>query len=78
MEGHTVKNSKSKYLVIDTAGFIRNAPLESFGQNLITLHEVIDEIRDKETKQRLKALPFELQFLEPDTDSISKGTFKII
>ena len=30
----------------------------------------IDEIRDKETKQRLKALPYELQFLEPDSEAI--------
>ena len=66
MEGNTVQNALSKNLVIDTAGFIRNAPLQEFGQNLITLNEVTDEIRDKETKQRLRCLPFELQFMSPD------------
>merc|ERR1712218_245731 len=70
MEGNTVQQPLSKYLIIDTAGFIKNPPLQEFGQNLITLREVIDEIRDKETKQRLKALPYEMQFLEPDSEAI--------
>merc|ERR1712156_1295064 len=70
MEGNTVQQALSKYLIIDTAGFIKNPPLQEFGQNLITLREVIDEIRDKETKQRLKALPYEMQFLEPDSEAI--------
>ena len=70
MEGTTIKPALSKNLVIDSGGFIKNAPLHEFGQNLITLNEVIDEIRDKETKQRLKSLPYELQFLDPDSESI--------
>jgi len=74
MEGQTVKAALAKNVIIDTAGFIKNPPLQEFGQNLITMHEVIDEIRDKETKLRLKALPFELQFMEPDCESIQKIT----
>ena len=75
MEGNTVQNALSKNLVIDTAGFIRNAPLQEFGQNLITLNEVTDEIRDKETKQRLRCLPFELQFMSPDP---GENTFTVL
>ena len=41
MEGNTVQQALSKYLIIDTAGFIKNPPLQEFGQNLITLREVI-------------------------------------
>jgi RNA-binding protein NOB1 len=63
----------AEYLVIDTAGFIKNAPLHEFGQELITLHDVIAEIRDKATKQRLQALPYELTYREPDTASLQKG-----
>ena len=66
MEGNSIQKALSKDLVIDTAGFIKNAPLQEFGQNLITLHEVTEEIRDKETKQRLKCLPFQLQYMSPD------------
>ena len=70
MEGNSIQPALSKYLVIDSVGFIRSPPLQEFGQNLITLHEVIEEIRDKEAKQRLKALPYDLQFIDPDTESI--------
>lgn len=70
MEGTTIQQALSKNLVIDTAGFIRNAPLQEFGQNLITLTEVTEEIRDKDTKQRLRNLPFQLQFMEPNPESI--------
>jgi len=70
MEGTTIQKALSKDLVIDTAGFIRNAPLQEFGQNLITLNEVTEEIRDKETKQRLRCLPYQLQFMEPNPESI--------
>jgi len=70
MEGTTIQKALSKNLVIDTAGFIRNAPLQEYGQNLITLTEVTEEIRDKDTKQRLRNLPFQLQFMEPNPESI--------
>lgn len=70
MEGTTIQKALSKNLVIDTAGFIRNAPLQEFAQNLITLSEVTEEIRDKETKQRLRCLPYQLQFMEPNPESI--------
>ena len=65
------------YLIVDPAGFIKNAPLHEYGQELITLYDVIDEIRDKATKQRLQALPYELQYKEPDTASLQKGESSI-
>ena len=74
MEGHTVKAALSKYLVIDTGGFIKNAPLQAYGQNLVTLREVVNEIRDKDTKQRLRSLPFPLEFMDPDPESIKVVT----
>lgn len=63
----------AEYLIIDSGGFIKNAPLHEYGQELITLHDVIAEIRDKATKQRLQALPYELQYKEPDSASLQKG-----
>lgn len=46
--------SKAEYLVVDSGGFIKNAPLRELGTNLVTLYDVIDEIRDKPTRQRLQ------------------------
>jgi hypothetical protein len=40
-------------LVVDTAGFINNCPLETMGSTLVTLREVIGEVRDKATRTRL-------------------------
>jgi hypothetical protein len=40
-------------LVVDTAGFINNCPLEKMGSTLVTLREVIGEVRDKATRSRL-------------------------
>jgi RNA-binding protein NOB1 len=64
----------AEYLVIDSGGFIKNAPLHQYGEQLITMYDVIDEIRDKPTKQRLSAMPFELTYKSPDSTSIQKGS----
>ena len=74
-----IKNRRvADFLVVDTAGFIKNAPLHEYGEELITLYDVIDEIRDKATKQRLQALPYELLYKEPDTASLQKGRHPLI
>lgn len=63
----------AEYLVVDSGGFIKNAPLHQYGEQLITMYDVIDEIKDKPTKQRLLAMPFELTYKTPDSTSIQKG-----
>eukprot|EP00088_Acartia_fossae_P032316 TRINITY_DN3309_c0_g1_i3.p1 TRINITY_DN3309_c0_g1~~TRINITY_DN3309_c0_g1_i3.p1 ORF type:complete len:544 (-),score=139.32 TRINITY_DN3309_c0_g1_i3:445-2076(-) len=62
--------NKAEYLVVDSGGFIKNAPLRELGQHLVTLREVIDEIRDKPTRQRLKALPYELEYRQPSSEGL--------
>ena len=74
-----IKNRRvADFLIVDTAGFIKNAPLHEYGEELVTLYDVIDEIRDKATKQRLQALPYELLYKEPDTASLQKGTHPLL
>ena len=86
-----------QWLVVDSGGFIRNAPLRylgdlrrpltwaatvmtspslcsrSLGDRVVTLRDVVAEIRDKATKQRLQVLPYELEYREPDTEDIRHG-----
>jgi RNA-binding protein NOB1 len=62
--------SKAEYLVVDSGGFIKNAPLRTLATNLVTLHDVIDEIRDKPTRQRLQAIPYELEFRQPTSQGL--------
>ena len=46
--------SRADYLVVDSGGFIKAAPLRELADSLVTLQEVVAEIRDKETRQRMK------------------------
>lgn len=66
--------SKADYLVVDSGGFIVNAPLRDLATNIITLREVVDEIRDKPTRQRLQVLPYELQFRQPTSAGLKVVT----
>jgi len=63
---------KAEYLVVDSGGFIKNAPLKDIADNIVTIHEVVDEIRDKETRQRLQVLPYEIEFKQPTSQGLRK------
>ncbi|KAK5614117.1 hypothetical protein CRENBAI_010100 [Crenichthys baileyi] len=45
-----------------------------FGQNIYTLREVLDEIRDKATRRSLAFLPYQLTFKEPHPEHIRTVT----
>merc|ERR1719322_449399 len=40
----------------------------------MSIRDVIDEIRDKETRQRLLACPIEIEYRDPDVESLKKVT----
>ncbi|XP_076350947.1 RNA-binding protein NOB1-like isoform X2 [Tachypleus tridentatus] len=61
---------KVPHLVVDSGPFIKNASLHEFGEKLYTLPEVLGEIKDKHTKERLQSLPVELCFREPPSELI--------
>ena len=60
-------------LVADSGAFIRGAPLQKWSKTVVTVRDVIAEIRDKVTRERLQVLPYELSFREPSSDSIRHG-----
>lgn len=66
-------DNKMKYLVADTAAFIKNIPMHEYAHNIISIKDVVDEIRDKATRERLLACPIEIQYKEPDSQSYKKG-----
>jgi RNA-binding protein NOB1 len=59
-----------KYLVTDSNAFIKGAPLHEWTENVITVRDVIREIKDAKTRQQLQFLPYEIIFREPSNDSI--------
>jgi len=45
----------------------------SMADRVVTLKDVISEIKDKSTRQKLQVTPYELEFLEPHSEDIQKG-----
>ena len=43
------------------------------GEEFYTVQEVIEEIRDRQTRQNIDALPFEIIFREPSPSSLKFG-----
>ncbi|XP_066570216.1 RNA-binding protein NOB1 [Amia ocellicauda] len=54
-----------EHVVADAGAFLKKAPLQEIGKNIYTIKEVVNEIRDKETRKSLAFLPYTLQFKEP-------------
>ena len=64
--------SRAEVLVVDSGGFIKNAPLRELAGRLVTLQDVVSEIRDKETRQRMQVLPYDLEFRNPSSIGLAK------
>nr|CAG4651066.1 EOG090X07WR [Simocephalus serrulatus] len=65
---------KIKKLVADSAAFIRNAQMQDIAEVVYTVRDVVDEIRDQATKQRLRVLPYEIKMMEPSAEAIVRVT----
>jgi len=63
-------SSRLPCLVADAAAFLRNVDLQNLGNRIFTIREVVSEIRDAATKQRLAVLPYDLDFRTPSAESI--------
>mmetsp|Transcript_18907 Transcript_18907/g.48335 ORF Transcript_18907/g.48335 Transcript_18907/m.48335 type:complete len:482 (-) Transcript_18907:321-1766(-) len=59
-----------KYAVVDSGPIIKGVRLETVGaERLITVPEVLLEIRDRHARDRLAAMPFELETREPSSEA---------
>lgn len=63
---------KAQHLVVDSGGFLRNADIQSMGCQVYTIQDVVAEIRDKATRQRLSFLPFKIQYKTPSQKSLER------
>uniref|UniRef100_UPI00358E7E47 RNA-binding protein NOB1 isoform X2 n=1 Tax=Myxine glutinosa TaxID=7769 RepID=UPI00358E7E47 len=66
--------SKIEHLVVDTGGFLKNAPVQTMARDLYTLRSVIYEVRDKETRRTLSMLLYSLKLEEPSPKYVSLVT----
>ena len=74
-ENNEVK--KLSCLIADSGAFIRNVDLQNVTEKVFTIHDVIKEIRDSATRQRLAVLPYEVEFREPSAESIKAGNYSL-
>ena len=59
--------------IIDANAIISGLSIRHALERLVTTPEVLREVRDKRSRQRLEALPFEIEALEPSEDSVRAG-----
>ena len=60
-----------KYAVVDSGPLIKGVRLELLrAERLVTVPQVLSEIRDKHARQMLEALPVELETREPSDEAI--------
>ncbi|KAL7646369.1 UNVERIFIED_CONTAM: hypothetical protein RMT77_003280 [Armadillidium vulgare] len=61
---------KIKQLVIDSGAFLKNVAIWDYGEEFFTVQDVVYEIRDKQAKDFINSLPFQLNFREPSPAAI--------
>ena len=60
-----------EHLIADSSAFIHNGPIKETGKNIYSCQEVVDEIKNKATLERLRFLPYELKMLQFDRDDFN-------
>lgn len=60
-------------LVADSGAFIKSAHLEKWSPYVVTVKEVVSEVRDENTRRRLQVLPYELHIKEPTQEAVGHG-----
>lgn len=63
-------DKRFKTLVVDASGFINGSDFLNMADEIVTVREIIDEIRDKNTRERLQCLPFQIIFREPSPEDV--------
>ena len=60
-------------LVVDSGALIKGAPIRDWSQNVVTVKEILAEVRDLNTRRRLQVLPFDISFREPSHEALQHG-----
>lgn len=47
--------------------------LDTISSQLVTVREVVSEVKDRRSRQALEMMPYELTFREPSSDAITAG-----
>lgn len=67
-------NKQIKDLLFNNmGGFYFTFVFQDIAENVYTIPEVVSEIKDKATKERLQVLPYELIYREPSSEAVRIG-----
>lgn len=58
------------HLIVDSSGFIHNGPIRETGKEIYSCQDVLDEIKDQATRDRLRFLPFEMKLIQYDREDL--------
>ncbi|KAF9972799.1 Nin1 binding protein [Actinomortierella ambigua] len=65
-------HDRAASLVLDTSPFLRGgaSKLRTLAEKFFTIPEVLNEIRDRQARQDLAMLPFDIEVINPNEDSV--------
>lgn len=61
---------RASHVVVDSGAFMKCLTLQDLGETIYSTQEVVAEIKDRQTRQRLQVLPYELNLREPAPECI--------
>jgi rRNA maturation endonuclease Nob1 len=76
-EDTIVRAGDKRVAVVDANAIINGVRMETVADAAVTIHEVLDEIRDKNSRQFLASLPFAISTREPSEESTKAGPIQL-
>ena len=67
----------SKLAVVDANAIISGLRLEGVAERFVTIQDVLDEVRDKQSRQFLTTLPYAIEVREPAEESTKAGVRRL-
>jgi RNA-binding protein NOB1 len=67
-----------RVLVVDANAIIGGVRLDGIADRAVTVQEVLEEVRDKQSRQFLASLPFTIDVAEPTDESMAAGRCDVL
>ncbi len=68
-----IKILRKKYLVIDTGALIKGVKLEKYDAEIVTIEEVLKEVRDHQSRALIETPVYDISVRVPDKESLKEG-----
>lgn len=65
-----MSDKKLKFLIADTTAFINNVQLHDYAERILTVPDVVFEVKNRRQIRRLAVIPFDLEVIEPKSENL--------